>query len=117
MRFLRLILLSLCLSFFTSTCVLAASIEFAEGEEDLSKPMTQSGEIAKVNPILGTFSIDGRAYKLAGSAQIYVDHLKKTLNEFKDGDTVEVVYFFRKNGVHNAVKLTRLKAGEPKPAK
>jgi hypothetical protein len=106
-----------CISFVATSPLRAHDAILADGEEDLSKPMTHTGEILKVNPIKGTFTVEGRSFELSNSAQIYVDHLKKTLNEFKDGDKVEVVYFFRKNGIHRAVKLTRIQAGEPKPAK
>jgi hypothetical protein len=111
----RLLLSLIAASFFCFSFIASSPVAMAQGEEDFSKPMTHSGEILKVNPIKGTFTVEGRSFKLADSAQIYVDHIKKTLNEFKDGDKVEVVYFFRKDGIHRAVKLTRLQAGEPKP--
>jgi hypothetical protein len=107
----------LSISFVGTSTLRANETSMAEGEEDLSKPMTHTGEILKVNPIKGTFTVEGRSFELSNSAQIYVDHIKKTLNEFKDGDKVEVVYFFRKTGIHRAVKLTRIQAGEPKPPK
>ena len=93
------------------------SMLILQTNEDLSKPITYSGIISKVNPIIDTFNVEERMFKLASSGQVLVNEMKKSLSDVKNGDTVEVVYFFRKNGIHQAIKLTKIKSKESEPKK
>lgn len=94
-----------------------------------AKPGDQRGVIEKIDAVAGTLVVEGKTFKLAPKAKVYVNAESKSLADLKEGDKVAVsfrenpdgtlrataVYYYK--GVPHRARKAKDEASEDKPAK
>jgi hypothetical protein len=83
-------------------------------QPEKGKPGDQKGTIEKIDAVAGTFSVGGMNFTLSKVGKIYIDNVKTSLSELKEGDLVAVTYWPRSDGSNSATRVIKGHPGRKK---
>lgn len=70
-------------------------------------PGDQKGKIASIDATAGTFTVEGKSFKLSAKGKVFVDGAQMHLSDLKDGDLVAVVFFEQTDGSNLATRVIK----------
>jgi hypothetical protein len=86
----------------------------APKQPEKGKPGDQKGTIEKIDAAAGTFTVGGMNFVFSKVGKVYVDNIKSSLSELKEGDTVAVTYWPRSDGSNSATRVIKGHPGRKK---
>jgi hypothetical protein len=86
----------------------------APKQPEKGKPGDQKGTIEKIDAAAGTFTVGGVNFTLSKVGKIYVDNVKSSLADLKEGDLVAVTYWPRSDGSNSATRVIKGHPGRKK---
>jgi 2-oxoglutarate dehydrogenase E2 component (dihydrolipoamide succinyltransferase) len=70
-------------------------------------PGDQKGKISGIDAAAGTFTVEGKAFKMSPKGRVEVDGSMMGLGDLKEGDRVAVVYFEQTDGSNLATRVIK----------
>ena len=70
-------------------------------------PGDQKGKISSIDAAAGTFTVEGKSFKLSTKGRVDVDGALMGLGDLKEGDRVAVVFFEQNDGSNLATRVIK----------
>lgn len=70
-------------------------------------PGDQKGKISGIDAAAGTFTVEGKSFKLSPKGRVEVDGALMGLGDLKEGDRVAVVFFEQTDGSNLATRVIK----------
>lgn len=76
--------------------------------------LDQKGKIEKIDVTAGTLVVGGKSFVLSKKGKVFVDGVKMSFSDLKEGDVVAVVYFAKSDGTNTATRVIKGHKGKKK---